>query len=111
MSKVVHLTDEAHRRAKDFCKQQGLKMSDWVAKLIDEAVTKKSTTPVTHHAPPPAAVHVPAAPTHAPAPTRVQGLMPKKKILDRLQAAPAAIAEEQVPAYSQPPFWARKGAG
>ena len=88
MSKVVHLSDKAHRRAKEFCKLHGLKMSDWVATLIDEAVDKGRTD------------------------VKVRGMVPKKKILDRLeQVAVEAEAQEEVeveekaPAYARPPFW------
>ena len=38
MSKVIHLSDQAHNNAKNFCKQHGLKMSDWVADLIVDAI-------------------------------------------------------------------------
>ena len=38
MSKVVHLSDDAHAQAKDFCRVKGLKMSDWVAGLICQAI-------------------------------------------------------------------------
>ena len=37
MPKVIHLPESAHRTAKKFCKEHGLRMSDWVATLIDEA--------------------------------------------------------------------------
>ena len=38
MSKVVHLSNEAHAAAKVYCKENGLKMSDWVASLITKAI-------------------------------------------------------------------------
>lgn len=76
--KVVHLTDDAHNLAKDFCKEKGLKMSDWVAALIRDAVAagrvdvnpKPDTRASAHHA---ASHHAPshhvashhAAPHHA----------------------------------------------
>ena len=92
MSKVVHLSDDAHIRAKDFCRDRGLKMSDWVAKLIDDAITS-------------ATVSVPVAPVVAAAPEIRRNLMPKKKILDRLDNLPTE-KEDGVPAWSRPPFWA-----
>ncbi len=36
MSKVIHLSEKAHARAKMFCKEHSLRMSDWVASLINE---------------------------------------------------------------------------
>jgi hypothetical protein len=86
MSKVVHLTNDAHRRAKDFCAERGLRMSDWVAALIDEAINKGR------------------------AETTVRELVPKKKILEKLETKPQ-IADDGVPVYSKPPFWhSRTGA-
>ncbi|OGQ91658.1 MAG: hypothetical protein A2289_19400 [Deltaproteobacteria bacterium RIFOXYA12_FULL_58_15] len=80
MSKVVHLSEEAHIRAKDFCKLHSLRMSDWVATLIDEAITKGRTD------------------------TNVRTLVPKKKILEKLEAKPQ-MDDAGVPVYSRPPFW------
>ena len=37
MSKVVHISDEAHAKAKAYCKQNDLRMSDWVGELIYQA--------------------------------------------------------------------------
>jgi hypothetical protein len=91
MSKVVHLSDDAHKQAKVFCREKGLKMSDWVATLIGEAIAKGHTD------------------------AKVRTLVPKKRILERLETksqlqppAQAAAAEEDVPAYARPPFWANK---
>ena len=39
MSKVIHLSNEAHGLAKQYCKSKGLKMSDWVGALIMDAVS------------------------------------------------------------------------
>ncbi len=92
MSKVVHLSEDAHRRAKDFCYERGLKMSDWVAQLIEDAISSAS----------------------APAEPKLRNLMPKKKILDRLETVPAQVrapeVTDTVPAWSQPPFWAKRQA-
>lgn len=40
MGQVVHLTDEAHVRAKQFCKDHGLKMSEWVSGLVLDAIRR-----------------------------------------------------------------------
>ncbi|MBI3179286.1 MAG: hypothetical protein HYZ27_06465, partial [Deltaproteobacteria bacterium] len=92
MSKVVHLSEDAHRRAKDFCHERGLKMSDWVAQLIEDAIVSAD---------------VPAEP-------KLRNLMPKKKILDRLDAVSAPPPREErvdtVPAWAQPPFWSKRQA-
>ena len=52
MSKVVHLSDDAHNLAKDYCTKLGVKMSDWVADLIIRAIT--GTLPTTRPAAQPA---------------------------------------------------------
>lgn len=83
MSKVVHLADDSHRRAKEFCKQHSLRMSDWVATLINEAISKGRTD------------------------TKVRALVPKKKILEKLQSKPT-MDETGVPVYAKPPFWSSK---
>ncbi len=85
MSKVVHLSDDAHQRAKDFCKENRLKMSDWVAVLIDDAIARGHKE--TERAP-----------------------VNRKKPLQRVEERPAPPPEpvqEGVPAYAMPPFWAR----
>lgn len=89
MSKVVHLSDEAHQQAKVFCKERGLKMSDWVATLIHGAIADGRTD------------------------TDARSLVPKKRILERLEAkiqpqpqVHVPAPEEDVPAYARPPFWA-----
>ncbi len=79
MSKVVHLADPSHRRAKEFCKEHGLRMSDWVAALIEDAIANGRTDPT------------------------VRTLAPKKKILQRLQLTPQT--DDAVPVYARPPFW------
>lgn len=33
-SKVVHLSDEAHAKAKAYCANRGIRMSDWITGLI-----------------------------------------------------------------------------
>ncbi len=83
MSKVVHLADDSHRRAKEFCKENGLRMSDWVAALIEDAISQGRTDPT------------------------VPSLAPKKKILQRLQVTPQ-MDDTGVPVYARPPFWSQK---
>jgi hypothetical protein len=81
-TKVVHLSTEAHTKAKDFCKQHSLRMSEWVAGLIDDAVAQGR------------------------ADVNVRSTVPKKKILAKLEeSAQAGVPEEAVPVYAQPPFW------
>ena len=82
MSKVVHLAEASHKRAKEFCKAHRLRMTDWVAGLIEEAILEGRTDPT------------------------VRSLAPKKKILERLQITPHEIEEPDVPVYAGPPFWA-----
>ena len=87
MSKVVHLADQAHRRAKEFCQLHGLKMSDWVAAMIRDAIAKGRTD------------------------IKARALVAKKRIVERLEAAsqPVTVSEEQeVPVYARPPFWAQR---
>ena len=87
MSKVVHLSSDVHRRAKEYCTAQNLKMSDWVTQLIDQAIQGGPSTEA-----------------------KVQTLVPntkKKKILEALASAHPA-PEEGVPAYALPPFWSRR---
>jgi len=85
MSKVVHLSDDAHARAKDFCKENKLRMSDWVASLIDEAISRRKVDTVARE------------------------VVPRKKPLMRAPE-PQAAPEEGVPAYAAPPFWASRSA-
>ena len=91
MSKVVHLSDDAHNNAKAFCKEHGLKMSDWVASLIDGAISAGGGT----IAPPPMVFD-----------DNVRALVQKKKVLEQYVEAPQT-AEDGLPIYSAPPFWAK----
>jgi len=78
MSKVIHLPEDAHRLAKKFCAENGLRMSDWVGALIDEASTNaQSATPAS---------------------------TPKKKVLEKLGNMPQTDADG-VPVVEKPPFW------
>ena len=90
MSKVVHLSDDAHAKAKEYCRKHGYKMSDWVASLIDQSIS-------VDHRPD-------AAPE--PAETNVRAFVPRKKVLQRLDDT-TQTGEDGVPLYAQPPFWKR----
>lgn len=82
MSKVVHLSDDAHARAKVFCKDRSVRMSDWVAALIDTAIAGGVVM------------------------TTEPGLAPvsKRKELKRFQEI--KMREEVESVYAAPPFWA-----
>ncbi len=86
MSKVVHLSNEAHAKAKEFCKQRGFRMSDWVAALIEAAM----------------AGDIPA--------TTRPGLMPvtKRKELIRYDES-RQTQDNGEPVYAAPPFWKQAG--
>jgi antitoxin component of RelBE/YafQ-DinJ toxin-antitoxin module len=45
-SKVVHISDETHERAKKFCKERNIRMSDWVNSLIMERINGPEAVPV-----------------------------------------------------------------
>ena len=103
MSKVVHLSNDAHAVAKVYCKENGLKMSDWVASLITRAITAESAPePVAAPAPAPVA----AQPAAASAPIQEEPSGPRKKKLPRLEEEESS--DDVVPAYARPPFWAIK---
>ena len=87
MSKVVHLSNEAHAQAKVYCKSRGLKMSDWVGALIIEAISDNEEV-------------------KAPEP-QVESTAPKKKKLPKTDDTVQAT-DQGVPVYSQPPFWAKQ---
>jgi hypothetical protein len=120
MSKVVHLSDDAHNLAKDYCAKLGVKMSDWVADLITRSITgasapARSAAGASSAKPAPAVSQTPASAQpmsrSAPAakvPDRVtqSALVPKKKPIVRLEVRPQTD-ESGVPAYAAPPFWAR----
>lgn len=122
MSKVVHLSDDAHNRAKAFCKEHGLKMSDWVAALIEQAVARGGGATVSFTSP---STSVPAshgAVTGTPIVASVanlaaassidnsravrRGLVTKKKVEQPLNIEPQ-VSDEGLPVYAAPPFWAK----
>jgi hypothetical protein len=104
MSKVIHLSEQAHNNAKNFCKQHALKMSDWVADLIADAIVNNRVNPrsgvssssVPRAAPP--ASPPPAAP--------VTPAIPKKK-LERIDEVATTGTVDDVPPWAAPPFWAK----
>lgn len=82
MSRVVHLSNEAHQQAKEYCNEHGLRMSDWVAELIAAAVqTQESKRPA----------------------TSVNEDLPRKKPLTKITES---SDEAALSAYARPPFWA-----
>ena len=89
VSKVVHLSNEAHAQAKVYCKSRGLKMSDWVGSLIIDAIS------------------VQEEPKPPEQPQDVSA--PRKKQLPRMDDT-VQSTDDGVPVYSQPPFWAAPGA-
>ena len=44
-SRVVHVSVEAHSKAKEYCKERNLQISKWVSELIIYA-TENSVTPI-----------------------------------------------------------------
>ena len=86
MSKVVHLSNDAHAVAKVYCKARGLKMSDWVGALILEAIEAEAKPKQTEPVPDSSA--------------------PRKKTLPRL-GDEAQASVDGLPVYTQPPFWSR----
>lgn len=94
MSKVIHLSDEAHAKAKAFCREHGLKMSDWVANLIDTAMQGGEVTPIV----------VPQQANNKD--SNVRALVQKKKQLEAYEEQPQ-VADDGLPVYAAPPFWAK----
>ena len=90
MSKVVHLSNDAHAQAKVFCKARGLKMSDWVGCLILEAISSQTQEAVEPEPVP--VLEVPEA--------------PRKKKLPEMDDT-VQSADDGTPVYAQPPFWAK----
>ena len=89
MSKVVHLSNDAHALAKVYCKSRGLKMSDWVGSLIIDAISAQEE------------------PKQPEQPQDVS--LPRKKQLPRMDDSVQSTADG-VPVYAQPPFWAKSKA-
>ena len=81
-TKVIHLHDDAHCKAKDYCKAHGLRMSEWVAGLIHKEIDNLNN----------------------PEPEPEVQSAPKKKPLVKLEESPQTD-DSGVPLYSMPPFW------
>lgn len=86
MSKVVHLSEDAHTRAKEYCKKRGLRMSDWVASLIEVAIAGDEPE------------------------IARPGLMPvpRRKELIRYDDS-RQTHDDGEPVYAAPPFWKKAG--
>ena len=82
MSKVVHLSNDAHAKAKMFCKSHGLKMSDWVGTLIFKAIHSEEVSNNRE--------------------VKVATPLPKKKKLPKMEED----VVDGTPIYAKPPFWA-----
>lgn len=135
-SKVVHLSNEAHSKAKAFCKARGLKMSDWVAALINTAIENDGKVPTASEAAPGKNAELTASPpaANSDAPRsesgskrsstrtkppqnvttaktssgKVRAMVPKKKVLPQAEEPPPKNSEEDVPPWAAPPFWAQR---
>ncbi len=88
MSKVIHLSDRAHEKAKKHCRGLNTPMSDWVAYLIESAVLVASD-----------------APASRPLPQRVDVV--RKKRLDPASGS-SNVGSEGQQVYTSPPFWKDK---
>lgn len=119
MSKVVHLSDHAHNKAKAFCQTRGLKMSEWVASLIDGATDGRNDVGTL---PPSQMASGSIDPTHQPSQTPnaptirasdvdtdgapYQALVQKKKLATAVSTV-QSLPDNSAPVYEAPPFWAR----
>jgi len=99
MSKVVHLSDDSHRAAKAYCKENGLRMSDWVGSLIEAAIAGSHVEP--EAAPAPAAPRV-VSTAHYP-----DGAVVPRRSLRSLEET-GETAEDGTAVYSAPPFWQQR---
>lgn len=89
-TKVVHLSTDAHTLAKKYCKEHGLKMSDWVANLIRQSISEARKEAVADN---------------------VRDFVPKKRVDAAAPVVVSAVEEvvrDEVPAWAQPPFWAQR---
>lgn len=93
MSKVIHLSDNAHTQAKAYCREHALKMSDWVASLIHAAVETEGVALVEL-----TSEHLDD--------DGVRSTVPKKKVLEKVENNPQT-SDDGMPAYAAPPFWAQ----
>lgn len=40
--KVIHISDEHHRKAKEYCTKYEIRMSEWIGELIDKELRKEN---------------------------------------------------------------------
>ncbi len=129
MSKVIHLSNEAHQQAKEYCNKHSLKMSDWVADLIIATVAGGAPKPARPAAPSPGVTTLPASsearmvarPVAVPRrplgaelgskvavverkPVAGDPSAPKKKPLARIDSRPQTTDSGVAP-WEAPPFW------
>ena len=45
--KVIHISEETHKRAKEWCKEQGLKMKEWIETLIYKTLNEDTNVSLT----------------------------------------------------------------
>ena len=113
MSKVVHLSDQAHNKAKAFCQPRALKMSEWVASLIDHATQENKSEmdePAGSTPQPPITMTEPVVADAmrnqaASEPTDLHAMVPKKKLVS--PPVMPTMSDAALPVYEAPPFWAR----
>lgn len=98
MSKVVHLSNDAHAVAKKHCQAAGMKMSEWVAALIAHATRPAVAPPKQASAGRTTAQRAPAQPRPVAGPVERKRPLPFD--------APSADAEGDLMLYAAPPFWA-----
>ena len=92
MSKVVHLPNEAHAKAKAYCEPRKLMMSEWVAGLIDAGIEKHREVEAAAFLAPPQRAGV--RPGLVP--------VPRRRLLDE---TPPKSDEDLAVLYEAPPFW------
>jgi len=119
MSKVIHLSDQAHNKAKAYCQRRGLKMSEWVASLIEQATKDQVDNSPTPSSGMPSDSLGEIGPTASALPSNTlraseatadldpyQALVQKKKLTQTVPAV-QSLPESATPIYEAPPFWAR----
>jgi len=79
--KVIHVSDEAHTKAKEYCLKRNIPISMWVAALIDSAIDSGIV------------------------PIKKVVAEPVQRQPQKLKVAP--VPEKENP-YAKPPFWAGK---
>ena len=96
--KVVHVSEEFHSRLKTYCDARGLRMNDWVMRIVAEAMGDEVLDEPTMSAP--------QATTTTPKPARrvtERTPVPKKNLPKYERTADNDTQD----IYSAPPFWKR----